>query len=66
MFIIYIIDLDSSEVYKFADDTKVGRVIRTEQNASELQGDLSRLYDWARKLQMEFDIGKCSVECRTE
>ncbi len=36
-------DLDSginSEVSKFADDTEVGRVIRTDQDASELQGDL--------------------------
>ncbi len=38
LFIIYINDLDvsiSSEVSKFADDTKVGRVIRTEQDANE-------------------------------
>ncbi len=31
------------------DDTKVGRVIRTDQDARELQGDLDRLYEWARK-----------------
>ncbi len=36
-------------------------MIRTEQDGSELQGDLDRLYDWARKWQMEFNIGKCSV-----
>ncbi len=24
-------------------------------------GDLDRLYDWARKWQMELNIGKCSV-----
>ncbi len=48
LFIIYINDLDvgiSSEASKFADDTKVGRVIRTEQDANELQGDLDRLYN---------------------
>ncbi len=52
LFIIYINDLDSgisSEVSKFADDTKVGKIIRTGQDARELQGDLDRLYDWARK-----------------
>ncbi len=57
-------DLDvgiSSEVSKFADDTKVGRVIRTEKDAKELQGHLDRVYDWARKWQMEFNTGKCSV-----
>ncbi len=64
LFIIYINDLDSgisNEVSKFANDTKVGRVIRTNKDASELRGDLDRLYDWARKWQMEFNIGKCSV-----
>ncbi len=64
LFIIYINNLDSgisSEVSKFADDTKVGRIIRTDQDASELQGDLDRLYDWARKWQMEFNIGKCNI-----
>ncbi len=43
LLIIYINDLDtgiSSEVSKFADDTKVGKVIRTDQDALELQGDL--------------------------
>ncbi len=31
------------------------------QDARELQGDLDRLYDWVRKWQMEFNIGKCST-----
>ncbi len=43
------------EVSKFADDTKVGKIIRTDQDATELQGDLDRLYDWARKWQIEFN-----------
>ncbi len=43
----------SSKVSKFADDIKVGIVIRTEQDASELQGDLDMLYDWARNGHME-------------
>ncbi len=43
------------------DDTKVGTVIKTDQDASELQGDLDKLYDWERKWQMEFNIGECSV-----
>ncbi len=53
-------DLDSgnsSEVSKFADDTNLGKVIRTDQDVRELQGDLDRLYGWARKWQMEFNIG---------
>ncbi len=51
-----------SEVSKFADETKVGKVIRTDQDARELQGDRDRLYDWARKWQMEFNIGKCNIQ----
>ncbi len=63
-FIIYINYLDSfisSKVGKFADDTKVGRVFRTDQDAGHLQGDLDMLHGWARKWQMEFNIGKCSI-----
>ena len=64
LFIIYINDLDtgiSSDVSKFADDTKIGRVIESDQDASILQGELNRLYDWADKWQMEFNVGKCSI-----
>ncbi len=64
LFIIDINDLDSgisSEISKFADETKVGRVICTDQDASELQGDLDRLYEWARKYQLEFNTGKRSI-----
>ncbi len=64
LFLIYINNPDSdisSEVSKFACDTKVSRVIRTDSEARELQGDLDRLYDWARKWQMEFNIRKCSI-----
>ncbi len=64
LFINYINDLDSgisSEVSKFMDNTKGGRVIRTDQDASELHCDLNRLYEWARKWQMEFNIGKCNT-----
>ncbi len=46
LFIIYISDLESGirrEVCKFADDTKVGKVIRRDQDARELQGDLDGL-----------------------
>ncbi len=63
LYIIYINDLDSgisSEISKFADDTKIGKVITTDQDARTLQGDLDRLYDWPRKWQ-EFNIGKCSI-----
>ncbi len=41
-------DLDSGiniEVSQFADDTKPGKVIGTDRDARELQGDFNRLCD---------------------
>ena len=48
LFIIYINDLDSgisSDISKFADDTKIGRVITSHQDAGILQNELDNLYD---------------------
>ncbi len=39
----------SSDVSKFPDDTKIGRVIESDQDAAVLQEELGRLHDWARK-----------------
>ncbi len=64
MFITYINDLDSgirSKVSNFMNDTKVGRIIKTGQDVSELQSDLDRLYYRAKKWQMEFNIRKCNI-----
>lgn len=44
LFIIYINNLDiriSSDVSKFIDDTKIGRVIQKDQDAGTLQDELS-------------------------
>ncbi len=51
----------SRDVSKFADDTKIGRVIQYDKNACVLQDKLDKLYDWAGKWQMEFHVGKCSI-----
>ncbi len=67
LFIFYINDLDtgiSNYVSKFVDDTKIGRVIESDQNAAVLQEELGKLYDWAGKWQMEFNIGKCNIMSR--
>ncbi len=52
----------SSDVSKFADDTKIGRVIRSNQDASILQNELDNLYEWAEKWQMRFIVGKRSTK----
>ncbi len=64
VFIIYINDLDTwiaSDVRKFAVDTKIGRVVQSDQDASVLQDELDRLCDWAGRWQVEFNVGMCSI-----
>ena len=51
----------SSNISKFADDTKIGRQISSEQKAMVLQGELNRMHKWAVKWQMDFNINKCST-----
>ena len=64
LFLIYINDLDSgisSDVSKFADDTKIGRLIRSDSDVIALQEDLDRLNEWSSKWQMQFNTSKCKV-----
>ncbi len=52
-----------SEIFsdsKFVDDTKVGRLIRTDNDARILQSKLN-LYEWVGKWDVEFSVGKCSI-----
>ena len=64
LFLIYINDLDSgisSDISKFADDTKIGRVIRSDLDVFALQTDLDRMNEWSKIWQMKFNISKCKV-----
>ena len=61
LFLIYISDLDNnitSNVLKFADDTKVFRKVNTDGDKQHLQNDLNRLVKWSEKWQMLFNFGK--------
>ena len=52
------LDLDdniTSNVLKFADDTKVFRKVNTDGDKQHLQNNLDRLVKW----QMLFNFGKC-------
>jgi len=51
----------SSSVLKFADDTKVYRVVDNQLDGHKLQNDLDSLSDWAIKWQMQYDVEKCKV-----
>ena len=62
LFLIYINDLDdsiTSNVLKFADDTKLFRKVNTDGDKQHLQNDLDRLVKWSMKWQMLFNFGKC-------
>ena len=64
LFLIFINDLDddlSSKVFKFADDTKVFRTVKTDADKETLQDDLTKLVKWSEKWQMLLNFGKC--EC---
>ena len=55
LFLIYINDLDdsiTSNILKFADDTKVFRKVNTDGNKQHLQNNLDRLVKWSEKWQM--------------
>ena len=62
LFLIYINDLDdsiTSNVLKFADDTKLFRKVNTDGDKQHLQNDLDRLVKWSEKWQMLLNFGKC-------
>ena len=64
LFLIFINDLDNaifSNVLKFADDTKVYKVVDNQFDSVQLQSDLDSLGDWAVKWQMKFNVEKCKV-----
>ena len=67
LFTIFINDLDeatkelASIVLKFADDTKIGREIRNNEDSRKLQECLDKLCEWAKTCKMEFNVSKCHV-----
>ena len=66
-FVIFINDLDDvldlvgGFVSKFADDTKFGRIIRTEEDQIKMQNDIEKLMEWAETWQMDFNSKNCKV-----
>ncbi|CAM5143004.1 unnamed protein product [Natator depressus] len=64
LFNLFINDLEkgvNSEVAKFADDTKLLKIVKTKADCEELQKDLTKLSDWATKWQMKFNVDECKV-----
>ena len=64
LFVIFINDLPnsvSSTTYLFADDTKLYRNIKVEDDRTILQEDLDSLFDWSAQWLLKFHPDKCKV-----
>ena len=62
LFLIHISDIDAnasfSTVRSFADDTRVTKVIKSEEDCLYLQADLESIYEWSRINNMTFNSEK--------
>ena len=64
LFLMFIDDLDdglTSRILKFADDSKIFRVVNGPEDRNALQEDLRRLSEWSEIWQMRFNVSKCKV-----
>ena len=66
LFLIFINDLDGAArlvdvLKKFADDTKLGKSVVTDDDRQQLQQALDEMCAWADKWGMAFNVAKCKV-----
>ena len=64
LFLILINDIDDdtdSFVFLFADDTRIAREIKSEEDVEDLQADLEKLYSWQERNNMQFNGVKFEV-----
>ncbi len=62
LFVIFINDLPDSvisDIFLFADDTKIYRVIKSAEDQANLQKDLDNLSEWSEKWLLKFHPAKC-------
>ena len=62
LFLIHINDLDdniTSNVLKFADDTKVFRKVNNNDDKQHLHYELNELIEWSKKRHLLLIFGKC-------
>eukprot|EP00061_Rhincodon_typus_P013478 g39873.t1 len=67
LFAMYINGLDvniGGMVSKFADDTKIGGVVDSEEGYLKLEWDLDQMGQWAEEWEMEFKLDKCHMALR--
>ena len=65
LFDVYIDDIDLivllSFLIKFADDTKMAKLIKSMLDSTQFQADIDRLCKWAADWAMEFNAEKCKI-----
>ena len=67
LFLIFIndidtaVDLTSSLLSKFADDTKWARVVESEEDKRKFQEGVAGLARWSQDWQLLFNAGKCKT-----
>ena len=65
MFVMYINDLPTkainSELFLFADDTKIFKGIFNQEDCTLLQQDLDRIQEWTNSSLLQFHPDKCKL-----
>ena len=66
LFIVFINDIDGvidmyTMISKFADDTKLFRIVNSDADRAALQADIDKLFKWSCEWNMLFNSSKCSV-----
>ena len=66
LFIIFINDMIKechygSQIYLYADDSKIYKYVRNESDAKELQEDLYRIVNWINKNLLKLNVKKCTI-----
>ncbi len=64
LFVLYINDMPddiTSNIFLFADDTKIFTNSSNHQNSVNLQQDLNKLIEWSNNLLLKFHPDKCKV-----
>ena len=62
LFLLFINDMPNEikcNIQLFADDAKIFKTVKNEDDHQDLVKDLDNLENWARLWQMKFNVGKC-------